>query len=102
MLINDIEHRDAFGIINPETGKIYSDIRWYCLTLDIFSPGVYNNEQSRMYVFDDVEYHLHMDLKLQRTLRKREVEVIISIQKRTNINIAMARVYVRKEEDKIK
>lgn len=89
--------RQTFGIKNPLTGTLYSDIIDFHLTVrqltDIkilpnsFIESHLPDEEGEMYL-------LHMDSKLRNKLKREGiVTCIISMQKRTCGNIAEARIY---------
>lgn len=99
--------RDTFGIVDQRTKKIYPDILDYSLLLARFSQSNLFQRTFLVRTSEGIttEYILHMDAKLKRALKLLEpinsIEVIISLQKRTeSINIALARIYQRKEQEK--
>lgn len=88
---NNYTLRDTFGVIDSKTGKIYPDIKDYFLITDLFEPRHLNKGS---YYYDTITYVLHKDKKLKRAIMKEgKVRVIISMQRRTDCNIALARIY---------
>lgn len=83
--------RETFGIIDGKTGKLYSDILSYALEREILTDETLlpNSVKYRK----NLCYILQMDSRLRRALRtEKMVNVIISYQRRTTGNIALARL----------
>lgn len=94
--------RQTFGVINPVTGKIYSDIIDYHLTVRQLTDA---KVQPNSFIESHIEgqegemYRIHMDSKLRNKLIKDGVVTsIISMQKRTSGNVAEARIFVEKQK----
>lgn len=88
--------RDTFGIIDKNTGKIYPDILIYFLEHQVIT-DIKILPNSVIYDKDNVCYLLQMDSKLRRALKEHGImKVIISFQRRTTGNIALARIYKEK------
>lgn len=89
--------RQTFGVINPKTGKLYSDIIDYHLTIrQLTDIKILPNSfiESNIKGEEGEFYLLHLDSKLRNRLKKEGiVTCIVSMQKRTYGNIAEARIY---------
>ena len=92
--------RETFGIVDQKTKKPYSDLLSYSLKRDSVSQAFLF--QKVIEVNGEV-YILHMDSKLKRILKTLELgettDIIISLQVRTNLRIALARSYVPKNNE---
>ena len=90
--------RETFGIIDPKTGKKYSDI----LHSFLIAATLNADDLDRMYIYPSLKqalkgevYKLHVDSVVKREIRKnKECKCIISYQTRTDFGkIAFARVF---------
>lgn len=85
--------RDTFGIIDPETGKQYKDVLSAFIKLEVIASS---KLQFNSTITDSRQnvYLLRMDSKTRKELKEAKViQVIVSYQKRTDGNYAMARIY---------
>jgi len=86
--------RHTFGIIDPSTHKQYKDIISASIIKDIISSKMVHSNNARSYYHRGKMYHLNMDKELKDyLLEHRYADVVISIQDRTDINIAVARIH---------
>ena len=83
--------RTTFGIINPETHKRYNDIIYSLIVHDTFTNDIIKYE-SMFYRHAQRVYMLDIDTDLKNKLQhNKKVDVIISLQQRMGLNIAVAR-----------
>jgi len=86
--------RHTFGTIDPSTGSRYSDIVKSDIIRDYLSFRVVDSNNIKSYYYKGKMYYLNLDKKLKDYLRANRVAlVVISIQEREDINIAVARLY---------
>ena len=89
--------RETFGVVDGKTGKLYPDLLSYALEKGIVTDSILQ-PNSVMYR-KGICYTTHIDSKLKRVLKEQGLaSVIISFQKRTTGNIALARLYKENNE----
>lgn len=84
--------RTTFGIINPDTHRKYNDIIHAFIIHDTLTVEAIKYEDM-FYRHEQKIYILDVDTSLRnRILHEQSVDVIISLQQRMGLNIAVARL----------
>lgn len=95
------QFRNTFGIIDPKTKKIYSDIKNYFIREFIVDKSFLNVKELKQETFYNgtrIPFRVLMDFKLRETLKKlnigNSVHIVVSFQeKHMGTDIAICRIF---------
>lgn len=92
--------RETFGIIDPLTKQKYKDIKRSFLELRRITKEDLLNREILEPSTRKAPYLLHTDLKVNRIIfNEGYCDCIVSYQERTTGRIALARIFIKKEEE---